>query len=97
MNRRSPSTPGGAFGDAVTGAFAWAYDPGKPDDHGLPAPGTSYTRGTPNSWAPMSSDEALGLVYVPMGNATPDYYGGHRTPLDDRVSSAVVALAAAAL
>lgn len=78
--------------DAVSGAFAWAYDPGRPDDHGQPAPGTSYTRGTPNSWAPMSSDETLGLVYVPMGNATPDYYGGHRTALDDRVSSAIVAL-----
>ncbi|WP_454882498.1 membrane-bound PQQ-dependent dehydrogenase, glucose/quinate/shikimate family [Sphingomonas oryzagri] len=78
--------------DAVSGAFAWAYDPGRPDDHAEPLAGTSYTRGTPNSWAPMSSDEALGLVYVPMGNATPDYYGGHRTPLDDRVSSAVVAL-----
>src|SRR5690606_30006122 len=41
---------------------------------------------------PMSSDEALGLVYVPTGNATPDYFGGHRTALDDRYSSAVVAL-----
>lgn len=78
--------------DAVSGAFAWAYDPGKPDDHAEPPAGTSYTRGTPNSWAPMSSDEAMGLVYAPMGNATPDYYGGHRTPLDDRVSSAIVAL-----
>lgn len=78
--------------DAVSGAFAWAYDPGRPDDHAEPPAGASYTRGTPNSWAPMSSDEALGQVYLPMGNATPDYYGGHRTPLDDKVSSAVVAL-----
>ncbi len=79
--------------DAVTGAFAWAFDTGRPDAHGLPPQG--FTRGTPNSWAPMSSDEALGLVYVPTGNATPDYYGGHRTPQDERFSSSVVALDAA--
>jgi quinoprotein glucose dehydrogenase len=40
----------------------------------------------------MSADEALGLVYVPTGNATPDYYGGHRTAIDDRYSSSVVAI-----
>jgi quinoprotein glucose dehydrogenase len=81
--------------DAMTGAFAWAFDPGRPDFHGQPTEASRYTRGTPNSWAPMSSDEALGLVYAPTGNATPDYYGGHRTPNDERFSSAVVALDAA--
>lgn len=78
--------------DAVTGRFAWAFDAGKPDVHGLPPAGQGFTRGTPNSWAPMSSDDALGLVYVPTGNATPDYFGGHRTANDDRFSSSVVAL-----
>lgn len=81
--------------DAVTGAFAWAFDAGRPDDHEQPANGSEYTRGTPNSWAPMSTDESLGLVYAPTGNATPDYFGGHRTANDDRFSSAVVALDAA--
>ncbi|RZF63459.1 membrane-bound PQQ-dependent dehydrogenase, glucose/quinate/shikimate family [Sphingomonas populi] len=78
--------------DAVTGNFAWAFDTGRPDTHDLPPPGGNFTLGTPNSWAPMSSDEDLGLVYVPTGNATPDYFGGHRTALDDRYSSSVVAL-----
>ena len=81
--------------DAVSGALAWAWDMGRPDRAGEPLPGETYTPGTPNSWAPMSADEALGLVYVPMGNATPDYHGGHRTPEMDRYSSAVVALDAA--
>jgi quinoprotein glucose dehydrogenase len=78
--------------DAVTGAFAWAFDSGRPDVHGLPPEGQSYTRGTPNSWAPMSADEALGLVYVPTGNATPDYVGSHRSAQDDKYSSSVIAL-----
>ena len=86
--------PGGvirAF-DAATGAFAWAFDPGNPTRHTQPGPGDQYTRGTPNSWAPMSVDETLGLVFVPTGNATPDYFAGHRTPEDERYASAVVAL-----
>jgi membrane-bound PQQ-dependent dehydrogenase (glucose/quinate/shikimate family) len=78
--------------DAVTGAFAWAFDIGNPDDHGEPAPGKEYTRGTPNSWAPISADEELGLVYLPIGNATPDYWGGHRTAQDNRFASSVLAL-----
>jgi quinoprotein glucose dehydrogenase len=78
--------------DAVTGAFAWAFDIGRPDFHGMPAKGETFTKGTPNSWAPMSGDEALGLVYLPMGNATPDYVGMHRTPNDARFSSSVLAL-----
>jgi quinoprotein glucose dehydrogenase len=78
--------------DAVTGQFAWAWDMGRPDTQSEPAPGETYTPGTPNSWAPMSADEQLGLVYVPMGNATPDYHGGHRSAEMDKYSSAVVAL-----
>jgi quinoprotein glucose dehydrogenase len=81
--------------DAVTGKLAWAWDMGRPDRTGEPGPGETYTPGTPNSWSVMSADPALGLVYVPMGNATPDYYGGHRTAEMDRYSSSVVALDAA--
>lgn len=78
--------------DARTGAFSWAFDIGRPDQHGLPRAGETFTRGTPNSWAPMSADEGLGLVYAPTGNATPDYVGMHRTANDELYSSSVVAL-----
>jgi quinoprotein glucose dehydrogenase len=78
--------------DAVTGQLAWAYDPGKPDRIGAPAGGESYTPSSPNSWAPISADEALGMVYLPMGNATPDTFGGQRRPFDEAISSAVIAL-----
>jgi quinoprotein glucose dehydrogenase len=69
--------------DAVTGRLAWAFDAGQ---------GATYTPATPNSWAPISADEALGLVYLPTGNATPDYYGAQRRPFDDDISSSVIAL-----
>lgn len=78
--------------DAVSGAFSWAFDIGRPDAHGLPPDGESFSRGTPNSWGVMSVDETLGLVYAPTGNATPDYFGAHRTANDEKYSSAVIAL-----
>jgi quinoprotein glucose dehydrogenase len=77
--------------DAITGALAWAWDMGSP---GVAMSGGIYTRSTPNSWAPMSVDEQLGLVFLPTGNASPDYFGGYRRPFDDLYSSSVVALEA---
>jgi quinoprotein glucose dehydrogenase len=78
--------------DAVTGKLAWAWDLGRPGEHGAPPPGKSYTSGTPNSWAPMSADEVLGLVYVPTGNSTPDYWAGHRSAQSNRYASSLVAI-----
>ncbi len=37
----------------------------------------TYT-GSTNVWTNMSSDEELGLVYLPFGTPTDDFYGGHR-------------------
>lgn len=78
--------------DAVTGELSWAWDMGHPDRTGAPPEGESYTVATPNSWGPASADEALGLVYLPTGNATPDYFGAQRREFDDKYSSSVVAL-----
>jgi quinoprotein glucose dehydrogenase len=79
--------------DAITGKLTWAFDVGRPDRLNEPGSGESYTRSTPNSWAPMSSDEELGLVYVPTGNPTgSDFYGGVRRPFDEKYGSAVIAI-----
>ena len=78
--------------DAVTGTFAWAFDVGRLDRQSEPPEGETYTPNTPNSWAPMSSDEEMGLVYAPTGNAVPDNYGAQRRPFDDEFSSSVVAI-----
>lgn len=78
--------------DPVTGDLLWAWDMGREDRIGLPEPGESYTRGTPNVWSLTSADEELGLIYVPTGNATPDYFGGHRSEAMEKYSSSIVAL-----
>jgi quinoprotein glucose dehydrogenase len=81
--------------DAVTGRLVWAWDMGVPDRVGAPPAGERYTPGTPNAWAPLAADPALNLVYVPLGNPSPDFYGVRRRPFDERFGSSVVALDAA--
>lgn len=78
--------------DAVTGKFEWAFDVGRLDRQSQPPEGETYTRSTPNSWAPMSVDAELGLVFVPTGGATNDYFGAQRRPFDERFANSTVAI-----
>jgi len=79
--------------DARTGAQVWAWDPVPPGDRAtVPSEdGAIYRRSTANVWSIMSADAERGLVFVPTGNAPPDYFGGQREELD-YFSSSVVAL-----
>jgi quinoprotein glucose dehydrogenase len=73
--------------DARTGALRWAWDPVPP---GWPAPPEGrYTPGTPNVWSILSGDAERGLVFVPTGNASPDYFSAVRGELDHYASSVV--------
>ncbi len=78
--------------DALTGRQLWAWDAARPAELGPLRPGEIYPRGSPNAWTLFSADAALGLVYIPTGNATPDFYGAQRPEAFDRFSSSVVAL-----
>jgi membrane-bound PQQ-dependent dehydrogenase (glucose/quinate/shikimate family) len=93
-DNQSTQAPSGVIRayDVTTGALAWAWDMGRPESNGPPPAGSTYTPGTPNSWTFSSADEALNLVYVPLGNPSPDLWGGNRRPFDDRFSSSIVAL-----
>ncbi|MEF0944094.1 glucose/quinate/shikimate family membrane-bound PQQ-dependent dehydrogenase [Rhizobium sp. BR 362] len=78
--------------DINTGALIWNWDSGNPDQTTpLPA-GQTYTTNSPNSWSVFSADQALGLVYVPLGNQVPDQLGMGRSANVERFSSSVVAL-----
>ncbi len=99
LDNRRVDAPGGvvrAF-DARSGALLWAWDPVLPEaprpDAAQRAAGIVYRRGTTNAWSILSADPERGLVYVPTGNTSPDYYGGHRAG-SDHFSSSVVALRA---
>lgn len=78
--------------DIQTGDLVWNWDSGNPDDTAPLPPGRTYTPNSPNSWSISSVDEALGMVYVPMGNQPPDQWGGRRSEAVERYSSSVVAL-----
>jgi quinoprotein glucose dehydrogenase len=84
--------------DARTGALRWSWDPipRSPRDSGYdtwrgPA---AHETGAANAWAPLSVDSVLGLVFVPVGSASPDFYGGERLG-DNLYANSVVALRAA--
>ncbi|WP_274603591.1 membrane-bound PQQ-dependent dehydrogenase, glucose/quinate/shikimate family [Rhizobium sp. CFBP 8762] len=91
MEVNEPSGVVRAF-SVTTGELVWAWDLGNPAMTGLPPEGQSYSRGTPNVWSTPAFDDSLGLIYLPTGNATPDFWGGHRTEAAEKYASAVVAL-----
>ncbi|NUS47296.1 MAG: PQQ-binding-like beta-propeller repeat protein [Gemmatimonadaceae bacterium] len=71
--------------DVRTGAIRWTF-------HTIPHPGEFghdtwppdawKTAGGANAWAGMAVDTKRGIVYVPTGSATPDFYGGARVGAD---------------
>ena len=95
LQTRQEMVPGDILGyDARTGAFKWKF-------HVIPRPGEfghetwendawEWT-GDISSWAPMSADPELGLVYIVTNGVTVDFYGGHH-PGDNLYSTSVIAL-----
>ena len=83
--------------DARTGAERWSWDP-VPRDSTDPAWRSwggvmGHSTGAANAWSVIAADSARGLVFVPTGSASPDYYGGERTG-DNRYANSIVALRA---
>ena len=70
--------------DARSGKLLWTFDP---------LPEGLKTAGAANAWAPISADPARGLVFIPTGAASPDFYGGMR-PGNNGYANSVVAIRA---
>ncbi|MEW9616094.1 glucose/quinate/shikimate family membrane-bound PQQ-dependent dehydrogenase [Shinella sp. S4-D37] len=78
--------------DVDTGALVWNWDSGNPDVTTPLPEGQVYTVNSPNSWSVFSYDDALGLVYIPLGNRVPDQLGMGRSEHVEKYSSSIVAL-----
>ncbi len=95
-NRHADSELGIVRGlDVRTGEERWRWDP-IPRRANDPAmqdwlPEEAARTGSANAWAPLAADVELGLVYVPTGSASPDFFGGERQG-DNRYANSLVAL-----
>ncbi len=90
----STTSPSGVIRayDAFSGDLVWNFDSKDPEDHAPPAEGETYSENAPNSWSVSSYDPELGLVYVPLGNQSPDQWGGNRSDAVEKYSTSVLAL-----
>jgi quinoprotein glucose dehydrogenase len=93
--RRLKNIPGHIRGfDVRTGKQLWIF-------HAIPKPGEPghdtwledswKVAGKVDAWAPYSADAELGIVYLPVGHAHNDHFGGHR-PGANLYSQSVLAL-----
>jgi glucose dehydrogenase len=80
--------------DARTGHLLWTFhiipDEGQVGHESWGKDSWRFS-GNMGAWAPLSVDEELGYVYVPLTAPTISYYGGHR-PGDNKWSDSLVAL-----
>lgn len=73
--------------DARTGKQRWSWDP-------IPWGNDTKPRtGAGNAWSTLSVDAEHNLVFIPVGSASPDYFGGIRKG-DNKWTDSVVALKA---
>ena len=95
---RIENVPGDILGyDARTGDFLWKFNvipqPGEYGHETWENDAWQYT-GDISSWAPISADPELDIVYIPTNGVTIDYYGGHH-PGDNLYGTSLIALHAA--
>ena len=93
IRREAPPGDVRAF-DVRTGELRWTF-------HTIPREGefgvetwedeSWKTAGSVNVWTMMSVDEELGYVYLPLGTASHNWYGGHR-PGDNLFATSLVCL-----
>lgn len=98
VNGEGAPSPG-AYGDvrawdAYTGKLLWSFHtvprPGEPGHETWPAEGWKNRSGT-NAWGFLTVDEKRGIVYVPLGSPTTDFYGADRHG-DNLYGNSLVAL-----
>jgi len=81
--------------DARTGKQLWAWDPipTSADEAARRGwqPQSAQRTGAANAWSVLSVDAGRGLVFVPTGSASPDYFGGERGG-DNNYANSLVAL-----
>jgi quinoprotein glucose dehydrogenase len=93
-NNRTDAASGEVRGfDARTGALRWTWDPvlqdsANPASHTWIGPNAHRT-GAANAWSIFAADPVRGLVFVPTGSPSVDYFGGERKGRNQHANSIV--------
>ncbi len=90
-----PAAPGDVRAyDLHSGKLRWSFHtiphPGEPGYESWPKDAWTYIGGA-NNWSGMSLDVERGIVYVPLGSASFDFYGSNRLG-DDLYANSLLAL-----
>ena len=98
MSEGLPAPPGDVRAyDVRSGELRWSFHtiphPGEPGYETWPEEAWKYA-GAANSWAGMSVDQQRGLVFIPTGSASFDFYGANRHG-DNLFANSLIALRAA--
>ena len=79
--------------DARTGKQRWSWDPIPTSATDVAAQGwtaeAAQRSGGANAWSVLSIDVGRGLIFVPTGSASPDYFGGARPGMNNYANSLV--------
>lgn len=93
-NNRIDAASGEVRGfDARTGALRWTWDP-VPKDSADSASRTwigpnAHRTGAANAWSIFAADPPRGLVFIPTGSPSVDYFGGERKGRNEYANSIV--------
>jgi quinoprotein glucose dehydrogenase len=72
--------------DVRTGKLTWVFhtipEKGEPGYNTWLHDSLNHPTGGANNWCGMSLDEKTGIIYIPLGSASPDFFGSHRKGKD---------------
>ncbi|WP_245840170.1 membrane-bound PQQ-dependent dehydrogenase, glucose/quinate/shikimate family [Pantoea rwandensis] len=78
--------------DVRTGKLKWAWDAAEPNISKPRTGPDAYKRGSPDVWTNFTGDDKLGLIYLPVANASGDYYSSQRSDAVNKYSVSLTAL-----
>ncbi|MYM00190.1 membrane-bound PQQ-dependent dehydrogenase, glucose/quinate/shikimate family [Novosphingobium sp. FGD1] len=78
--------------DVKSGKLVWAFDASRPNETTPPADGKDFAPSTPNMWSTPAFDDKLGMIYLPLGGGSDDFWSENRSKATEEYSTSILAL-----
>ncbi|QKJ86698.1 membrane-bound PQQ-dependent dehydrogenase [Paramixta manurensis] len=78
--------------DVRSGKLKWAWDAAAPDTADPKTGPNAWKRGSPDVWTSFTGDDKLGMIYLPVANASGDYWASTRTAAENKYAVSLTAL-----